>query len=112
MVDSTDDGDILWLSGVPEVGTVQDPGGEVFGTTIRALYRSKLGCYPLVGTFLSGGSFEGAREGTVEGVAPGEGVSLVILEVTGVDIKLGISGGEVFGGYFRINWGCLQTRYI
>ena len=66
MVDSTDDGDILCLSGVPEVGTVQDPGGEVFGTTIRALYRSKLGCYPLVGTVLSGGDFEVDMDSNLE----------------------------------------------
>ena len=47
------------------------------------------------GPVLSGGLFNGTIDDNIQGVVPGEGEPLGILEATVVDIKIGISGGEV-----------------
>ena len=42
-------------------------------------------------------SFDCTNDGNLEGVFPGEGYPMVILEGNGYGIKLGISDGEVMG---------------
>ena len=42
-------------------------------------------------------SSDGTNDGNLEGVFPGEGYTMVILEGNGYGIKLGISDGEVMG---------------
>ena len=42
-------------------------------------------------------SFDSTNDGNLEGLVPGEGHTMVILEGNGYGIKLGISDGEVMG---------------
>ena len=60
MVDSTEGGDLLDLSGRMEGSKGQVPGGEVFVTTLGDADICRLGGYEGTGLVLSGGSFEGA----------------------------------------------------
>ena len=52
-------------------------------------------------TVLSSGFMNDPNYGNLEGLVPGEGSSLVILEGTGICVKLGISYGEVMGTTLR-----------
>ena len=73
------------------------PDVEVLGPILGSLDRRKNGNDEISGMVSSYVSFDGTNDGNLEGVVPGEGNKMVVLEGNGYGIKLGIYDGEVMG---------------
>ena len=75
--------DPLGVSYGNEVGTIKGTDGEVLVTALEAAYRSKLGGDKNSGLVSSYGSFGGPNNDNLEGLVPGDGDPLGIVEGTG-----------------------------
>ena len=65
----------------------------MLGPILGSLDRRKNGNDEISGMVFSYVSFDGTNDGNLEGVVPGEGNAMVILEGNGYGTKLGISDG-------------------
>ena len=78
MVNSTDDDDLLGVSGGKKYGKGSGNVGKVLDTALGYAGKRKCGGDELLGADLSGGSFEGDRGDNLEGAGPAEGDPLGI----------------------------------
>ena len=67
------------------------------GPILGSVYRRKKRGDEISGMVSSYVSFYGTNYGNLEGVVPGEGNTMVILEGNGYGTKLGVSDGEFMG---------------